>query len=105
MALHAILLAIRGIKRFITDTLLEKDGKFPLPEDMAASTGTKVAVVGSGPSGLSCAFYLQKKGYSVTVFEALPVIGGMLAVGLPSYRLPRDKFEKELDHHPLLTVI
>jgi NADPH-dependent glutamate synthase beta subunit-like oxidoreductase/2,4-dienoyl-CoA reductase-like NADH-dependent reductase (Old Yellow Enzyme family) len=88
-------LAIRGIKRFITDTLLEKDGRFPLPE-MAKPNGKRVAVVGSGPSGLSCAFYLQKKGYSVTVYEALPLIGGMLAVGLPPYRLPREKFDKEL---------
>lgn len=89
-------IAIRGIKRFITDTLYEKEGKFPLPE-MEPNNGKRVAVVGSGPSGLTCAFYLQKKGYSVTVFEALDVIGGMLAVGLPEYRLPRDMFERELD--------
>ena len=88
-------IAIRGIKRFITDWILEHDGKFPMPE-MEAPNGKRVAVVGSGPSGLSCAFYLKKKGYEVTVFEALEVIGGMLAVGLPEYRLPRDKFAKEI---------
>nr|WP_255376019.1 FAD-dependent oxidoreductase [Cloacibacillus sp. An23] len=89
-------IAIRGIKRFITDWLLEHDGKFPMPE-MEKNNGKRVAVVGSGPSGLSCAFYLRKKGYDVTVFEQLNVIGGMLVVGLPEYRLPRDKFKKELE--------
>lgn len=89
-------LAIRGIKRFVTDAVLEQEGKLPLPE-MREPNGKKVAVIGSGPSGLSCAFYLRKKGYNVTVFEALPVIGGMLRVGLPSYRLPKDLLEKELD--------
>jgi len=89
-------MAIRGIKRFVTDAVLEQEGKLPLPQ-MEKPNGKKVAVIGSGPSGLSCAFFLQKKGYSVTVFEALPVIGGMLRVGLPAYRLPKDLLEKELD--------
>ncbi len=55
-----------------------------------------VAVVGSGPAGLSCAFYLAAEGYKVTVFERSPIIGGMLALGIPEYRLPRDILTKEL---------
>jgi len=88
--------SIRGIKRYITDAVIEEDGKLPLPE-MEKPNGKKVAVIGSGPSGLSCAFFLRKKGYSVTVFEALPIIGGMLSVGMPGYRLPRNLLEKEFD--------
>ncbi|MEA4960802.1 oxidoreductase [Lutispora sp.] len=89
-------MSIRGIKRYVTDAVLDEYSKLPLPE-MEKPNGKKVAVIGSGPSGLSCAFFLQKKGYSVTVFEALPVIGGMLSVGLPAYRLPRNLLDKEFD--------
>lgn len=56
----------------------------------------RIAVVGSGPAGLSCAYFLAKDGYSVTVFEDLPVIGGMLRVGIPAYRLPRQILDKEI---------
>lgn len=57
---------------------------------IAPQTGKKVAVVGGGPAGLTAAFYLAKKGHKVTVFEALPEAGGMMRVGIPEYRLPRD---------------
>jgi NADPH-dependent glutamate synthase beta subunit-like oxidoreductase len=50
----------------------------------------KVAIVGSGPAGLSCAYFLAEKGYPVTVFEAMPEAGGMLRYGIPAYRLPDD---------------
>ena len=54
-------------------------------------------MVGAGPAGLTCAYQLAKKGYGVTVFEALPVAGGMMAVGIPEYRLPRDVLAHEID--------
>jgi len=56
----------------------------------------KVAVIGSGPAGLSCAYYLAKMGYTVTVLEALSLAGGMLAVGIPEYRLPKDVLRAEI---------
>ena len=57
----------------------------------------KIAIVGSGPAGLLCAYQLRQKGYGTTIFEALPVAGGMLAVGIPSFRLPRPLLNAELD--------
>ena len=57
----------------------------------------KVAIIGSGPSGLTVAYNLLKKGYQVTIFEELPVVGGMLSVGIPEYRLPRNVIKKEID--------
>jgi NADPH-dependent glutamate synthase beta subunit-like oxidoreductase len=58
----------------------------------------KVAIIGSGPAGLTCGFYLAQKGYPVTVFEKLPVVGGMLAVAIPEYRLPRDILNSDIDY-------
>jgi 2-oxoacid:acceptor oxidoreductase delta subunit (pyruvate/2-ketoisovalerate family) len=57
----------------------------------------KVAVIGSGPAGLTCAYHLARIGYGVTVFESLPVLGGMLRVGIPEYRLPKKVLEEEID--------
>lgn len=62
----------------------------------AKTTGKKVGVVGSGPAGLTAAFYLAKRGHSVTVFEALPEPGGMMRVGIPEYRLPREILDAEI---------
>ncbi len=64
----------------------------------------RVAVVGAGPAGLACAYQLAKKGYGVTVFEAMPVAGGMMAVGIPEYRLPRDVLEYEIEGIRRLSV-
>jgi len=61
-----------------------------------ADTGRKVAIIGAGPAGLTAAFYLRKKGHSVTVFEARPKPGGMLRYGIPRYRLPQDVLDREI---------
>ncbi len=87
-------IAIDGLKRFLSD--FEKEDKTDLfvpPEN-----GKKAAIVGSGPAGLLAAWDLRKMGYGVTIFEALPVAGGMLAVGIPEYRLPRAALNKEIDY-------
>ncbi len=78
---------IMHLKRFVADLDLNAETRY-LPEKKE-SKGKRVAVVGAGPSGLTCAFYLAIEGYDVDVFEALPVAGGWLAVGIPEYRLPR----------------
>ncbi|MBC7339596.1 MAG: NADH-quinone oxidoreductase subunit NuoF [Firmicutes bacterium] len=88
-------MAIRLLKRAATDWVLEHEGRLPNFAP-APPNGIRVAVVGSGPAGLTCAHYLALKGYQVTVFEALPVVGGMLAVGIPEYRLPRQVLEAEI---------
>jgi len=88
-------ISICYLKRFISDQVMAGGGDKP-PEPME-SKNKKVAIVGSGPGGLSAAYYLALWGYQPTVFEALPVPGGMLAVGIPSYRLPKDVLEAEID--------
>lgn len=87
-------IAIRALKRFAADF----DMKNPQKAILKSLKGKKVAIIGSGPAGLSAAYYLAKEGYTVTVFEALPVAGGMLAVGIPEYRLPGDILEAEIEH-------
>ena len=57
----------------------------------------RVAIIGSGPAGLSAAYFLRRRGYRVTVYEKLPVPGGMMAVGIPEYRLPRDVLGQEVE--------
>lgn len=87
--------AIDSIKRFIADLDLRSETRFvPRVKD---KKDRKAAIIGSGPAGLSCAYYLALEGYGVTVFEKLPVLGGMLTVGIPSYRLPREIIEAEID--------
>jgi len=86
--------AIVSIKRFLADLDLDSETRF-VPQ-IKEKRDEKVAVIGSGPAGLSCAYYLAIEGYQVTVFEKLPVLGGMLTVGIPSYRLPKNVIEAEI---------
>lgn len=88
--------AINAIKRFVSDYVLgkEKEKLKPFPKKYEE----EIAVVGSGPAGLTAAYELAKIGYSVTVFESLPKPGGMLCVGIPKYRLPMKVLEKEIKH-------
>jgi heterodisulfide reductase subunit A len=87
-------LAICATKRFLGDNELEQ-GVFNHPPQKERRP-EKVAVIGSGPAGLSAAYFLALSGYPVTIFEKLPVAGGMLAVGIPAYRLPRNVLQAEI---------
>ncbi len=89
--------SICALKRLAYDRVRELRNKINLfsPRPVRKS-GKKVAVVGSGPAGLSCAYFLARRGYSVTIFEAMPEPGGMLAYGIPPYRLPRDVLRDEI---------
>ena len=86
---------INSVERFIGDYGLEHDLKATMVEGEEAKN-QKVAVIGAGPSGLSCAYQLARRGYSVTVLEGLPKPGGMLRYGIPVYRLPRDIIDGEV---------
>ena len=83
---------IRGLKRYAVDHA----GDVPQPA-CAPPTGKKVAIIGGGPSGLSCAYYLALMGHKVTVFEERAKLGGMLRYGIPSYRFPRHLLDAEID--------
>ena len=92
---------IGRLERFVADWHNEHSQDKPVP---APSNGHKVAVVGSGPAGLTCAGDLAKLGYEVTVFEALHVAGGVLVYGIPEFRLPKAIVQKEVDNLKLLGV-
>ncbi|MDI6856669.1 MAG: FAD-dependent oxidoreductase, partial [Candidatus Thermoplasmatota archaeon] len=88
-------IAVAALKRFVADWGLEHYEK---PARVEKTRKEKIAVIGSGPAGLTCAYYLAKLGYPVTVFEGLPTVGGMLAVGIPEYRLPKKVLQAEIDY-------
>jgi len=86
-------IAIRELKRSAAD--FDK-GLWKEKEWVADKTGKKVAIIGSGPSGMTCAYYLAKQGHAAVIFEALPDPGGMLRFGIPKYRLPRETLDREI---------
>jgi len=90
--------SIRALKRFVAD--------YVSPPEIVISEKKekKVAVIGSGPAGLSAAYFLAIKGYSVTIFESLSSPGGMLRVGIPAYRLPKEVLDKEIERITSLGV-
>ena len=68
-----------------------------MPE-IAAETGKKVGIIGGGPAGLTAAYYLRALGHDVTIYDAMPALGGMLRYGIPDYRLPQDVLDRDIDH-------
>ena len=86
-------ISIKSLKRFVADWEVDKSVKRDIAPNIDKSK--KVAVIGAGPAGLSCAYYIAQMGYPVTVFEKLGEPGGMAAVGIPDYRLPRVVLEGE----------
>jgi len=92
--------AIRELKRFTADYMAADGIPSAIYDRLRVETDgqkPKVAIVGAGPAGLSCAYFLARLGYQPTVFEKLPVAGGMLAVGIPEYRLPKDVLNREIE--------
>ncbi len=88
-------LSVRAVKRFLSDQ--EKTPQLPDPIADGKNGERKIAVVGAGPAGLSCAYFLARLGYKPTVFEAESKPGGMLRQAIPAYRLPRDILDREID--------
>jgi NADPH-dependent glutamate synthase beta subunit-like oxidoreductase/Pyruvate/2-oxoacid:ferredoxin oxidoreductase delta subunit len=84
-------ISIRTIKRFAVE-----HGKLPAVPKPKTMRSEKVAIVGGGPAGMAAAWYLSRLGYAVTVLEAMPIPGGMMAIGIPEYRLPREVLQAEL---------
>ena len=84
-------IAIRGLKRFAAEA-----GTLPPITPSVTKRSERVAIVGGGPAGMSAAYYLARLGYPVTVLEAMPVPGGMMAIGIPAYRLPRESLQAEI---------
>jgi len=89
-------IAIHTLERFLADWAVSNNEERGMSNEAPDSSLGKVAVIGSGPAGLSCAYHLARLGYPVTVFEALPVAGGMMRVGIPEYRLPREVLDREI---------
>ncbi len=87
--------SINALERFLGDQAFQSGKRFPSPKEKKKE---KVAIIGSGPAGLSCAYHLASLGYGVTLFEAQPQLGGVLRYGIPSYRLPKEVLDQEIDN-------
>jgi len=88
--------SIRNLHRFLADN--ERAQGLPKPAPINLDNAEKVAVIGAGPAGVACAYDLIRMGYPVTIFEKQPKTGGLLRYGIPSYRLPRDILDEEIDY-------
>lgn len=88
-------ISIAFLKSFAADIDLKSDDRF-MPET-APATGKTVGIIGGGPAGLTAAYFLAVKGYKVTVYDAMPKMGGMLRYGIPQYRLPKEVLDMEID--------
>ncbi len=91
--------AIDEVKRFIADHDMHEDTRYvpKMVNQIGRPYTEKIAIIGAGPAGMSCAYYLANKGYPVTVFDRNPVPGGMLTLGIPSFRLEKDVLNAEID--------
>jgi len=91
-------LSIRWLKRYIADQIESEDYKGVLQTDGIENNNKKIAIIGSGPAGLSAAHYLALMGYSVKIFEQFAQAGGMMRYGIPEYRLPYDQLDKDINY-------
>jgi NADPH-dependent glutamate synthase beta subunit-like oxidoreductase len=87
--------SINQLKRFVADFEMNSGKRLSIP--CAPSTGKRVAIIGGGPAGLSCAYFLRRLGHGVTLFEAMPKLGGMIRYGIPEYRLPKKVLDWEIE--------
>jgi NADPH-dependent glutamate synthase beta subunit-like oxidoreductase len=86
--------SINQLKRFVADYEMNSGERLPIR--MAPETRKRIAVIGGGPAGLTCAFFLRRLGHQVNIFEAMPKLGGMLRYGIPEYRLPKEVLDWEI---------
>jgi NADPH-dependent glutamate synthase beta subunit-like oxidoreductase len=94
--------SINALERFLGDYAYQRGAKIPLPQEKRSE---KIAIIGSGPAGLSCAYHLARLGYNVNIFEAQPQLGGMLRYGIPAYRLPKEVLDQEIENILSLGVV
>lgn len=87
--------SINQLKRFVADYEMNSGKRLPI--ECAPDTGKRIAVIGGGPAGLSCAYFLRRAGHHPEIFEAMPKLGGMLRYGIPEYRLPKKVLDWEID--------